>query len=308
MGTLQQDGKTFHLLPWTALGRAPGATIRLDDPRVSGAHAVVSWSEAWQIQDLGSRNGTFHNGQRLEAGQRPALSAGDRLRFGAEGPELVLTDDSAPVAMALPAGGGAPVLAAQGLLSLPNADAPVAQVFEDQERWFFESEGGTLRPVQSGDWVTVAGGRFQLSLPAAWVSTREGDQRLQLGLCTLVFGVSPDEEHVDLHLQQGPQRLELPHRAHHYTLLTLARSRLRDRAAGVAPGEEGWEDPERLARRLGLSTNAFFVQLCRARAQLAEAGVEGASGLIERRAGGKLRLAATELRLDRGEAAPPTTR
>jgi hypothetical protein len=70
------------------VGRAPANAVVLGDDSVSWHHAQL-WSEAdhaW-IRDLGSRNGTFVNGERVVASVR--LTRGDKLRIGASA-ELVL--------------------------------------------------------------------------------------------------------------------------------------------------------------------------------------------------------------------------
>ncbi len=62
------------------IGRS-AADIPLQDPTVSGLHAVVERvTGGWIIQDLGSRNGTFVNGLRLMGPQ--AMRSGDDLRLG----------------------------------------------------------------------------------------------------------------------------------------------------------------------------------------------------------------------------------
>jgi ABC-type multidrug transport system ATPase subunit len=70
--------------PILKLGRARSNDIILDDPNVSGHHAQLIWGgEGWQVQDLGSTNGTMVDGQRLLP-QRPArLRPGDKARMGA---------------------------------------------------------------------------------------------------------------------------------------------------------------------------------------------------------------------------------
>src|SRR5690606_18783024 len=50
------------------------------DPKVSRVHArLVRQGEQWLIEDLGSRNGTLVNGERLT--ERRALSFGDRVQL-----------------------------------------------------------------------------------------------------------------------------------------------------------------------------------------------------------------------------------
>ncbi|HEY2736600.1 MAG TPA: FHA domain-containing protein, partial [Polyangiales bacterium] len=50
------------------LGRGAAADVRIPDPAVSEAHASVQLrGNDWLLTDLGSRNGTKHNAQRLLA-------------------------------------------------------------------------------------------------------------------------------------------------------------------------------------------------------------------------------------------------
>ncbi len=78
---LMVNGAAFPLREGrNIIGRDPGAQIRLDSAAVSRRHAVVSVSgEEVVLQDLGSRNGTRVNGEKLEAA-RP-LRAGDEIRI-----------------------------------------------------------------------------------------------------------------------------------------------------------------------------------------------------------------------------------
>jgi pSer/pThr/pTyr-binding forkhead associated (FHA) protein len=53
----------------------------VDDPNVSRLHAVLErFPAGWSIRDLGSRNGTHVNGQRLMSAA--TLRAGDEIRLG----------------------------------------------------------------------------------------------------------------------------------------------------------------------------------------------------------------------------------
>jgi pSer/pThr/pTyr-binding forkhead associated (FHA) protein/S1-C subfamily serine protease len=56
---------------------------------VSASHARLAHdADAWWIEDLGSRNGTFLDGRRLEAGARTPLPAGAVIGLGESGPRL----------------------------------------------------------------------------------------------------------------------------------------------------------------------------------------------------------------------------
>jgi pSer/pThr/pTyr-binding forkhead associated (FHA) protein len=63
------------------LGRGEGCEVRVDSTQASRRHAAVrSEGEAVKVRDLGSTNGTFVNGERVE-GER-ALRPGDRIEVG----------------------------------------------------------------------------------------------------------------------------------------------------------------------------------------------------------------------------------
>lgn len=64
------------------LGKAPTNTVSLEhDETVSRLHAVLeSLGFSWSIRDLGSRNGTYLNGERISAER--VLRSGDEVRLG----------------------------------------------------------------------------------------------------------------------------------------------------------------------------------------------------------------------------------
>lgn len=67
----------------TPIGRRQHNTVILDDATVSGKHAIIRVSDAQiDIEDLGSTNGTYLNGDALTANQRQDLQLGDRLVIG----------------------------------------------------------------------------------------------------------------------------------------------------------------------------------------------------------------------------------
>lgn len=80
------------------VGRAVDlAQIVLPDRSVSGAHAVVTRTAgeadpSFSIQDLGSRNGTYLNGVRLESSVPHPLRGGDRLEMGETTLKFTLMD------------------------------------------------------------------------------------------------------------------------------------------------------------------------------------------------------------------------
>ncbi|MEA2011309.1 MAG: FHA domain-containing protein [Actinomycetota bacterium] len=78
------------------IGADSAASIKVARPGISRRHAVVKYDGShWVVQDASSRNGTFHNGARI---QSLDIKGPTTIRLGhpAEGAEIVL----APVAAA----------------------------------------------------------------------------------------------------------------------------------------------------------------------------------------------------------------
>ena len=67
--------------PTISIGRASDCTIPIKDRYLSRRHAeLISLGDGWMLKDLGSANGTYLNGNRVEQDER--LTPGDRIRLG----------------------------------------------------------------------------------------------------------------------------------------------------------------------------------------------------------------------------------
>ena len=75
-------GATFALNNEITIGRDPGCTIQIEaDTFVSQRHARVFLVDGQpMVEDLGSTNGSFHNGNRLNGSR--LLHPGDRVQVG----------------------------------------------------------------------------------------------------------------------------------------------------------------------------------------------------------------------------------
>ncbi|MFG2117065.1 FHA domain-containing protein [Streptomyces sp. NPDC048718] len=97
---LELNGRTWTLDPSRSytLGRDPQGDLVIDDARVSWRHATVSWGgRSWVIEDHGSTNGTYLQGQRIhqvEIGPGSAVHLGNAT----DGPRLNLVAAGAPAA------------------------------------------------------------------------------------------------------------------------------------------------------------------------------------------------------------------
>jgi hypothetical protein len=76
-----EPGTTFDVSEGATFGRSDGADIRVDDPFASSAHArIFSRGGVMHLEDMGSTNGTYHNGRQVKTAER--LSMGDTIRIG----------------------------------------------------------------------------------------------------------------------------------------------------------------------------------------------------------------------------------
>lgn len=63
------------------IGRNPDNDVVVSDPSVSRHHAMLELVDsAWRLRDLGSRNGTYLNGSRVDRVVR--VQSGDRIEVG----------------------------------------------------------------------------------------------------------------------------------------------------------------------------------------------------------------------------------
>ncbi|MGW6458760.1 FHA domain-containing protein [Streptomyces sp. NPDC055078] len=121
---LELNGRTWTLDPARSytLGRDPQGDMVLEDARVSWRHATISWSgRGWVIEDHGSTNGTYVQGQRVHQSD---VGPGAEVRLGNahDGPRLSLS------------GAGADPFGAQGAAPQQQASqqAPHQQAVHQQ--------------------------------------------------------------------------------------------------------------------------------------------------------------------------------
>lgn len=79
-----QKGRKLLLGPLTLIGRSPLCDVCLEsDEAVSYEHALIRYEEdGYYLYDLGSKNGTYLDGVRLEAHTRAPLLGGEILTLG----------------------------------------------------------------------------------------------------------------------------------------------------------------------------------------------------------------------------------
>lgn len=98
---LSEDNRPTHDLgeEKVTVGRLADNTLQIDDGSVSSHHAeIVLEGDAFHLHDLGSTNGTFHNGEQVTDA---VLRHGDEVRFGTI-EAVFIGEDEAGVSQPLP--------------------------------------------------------------------------------------------------------------------------------------------------------------------------------------------------------------
>ncbi|MEU8893904.1 FHA domain-containing protein [Streptomyces sp. NPDC048442] len=101
---LELNGRTWALDSSRSytLGRDPQGDVVIDDARVSWRHATISWGgRSWVIEDHGSTNGTYVQGQRIH---QMEIGPGSDVHLGnaTDGPQLVLSGSAGAAGSAMP--------------------------------------------------------------------------------------------------------------------------------------------------------------------------------------------------------------
>lgn len=297
----QRDGERFRPGDLNLIGRDSACDLCLADARVSQHHArLVLQGKRWQLEELGSRNGSSVNGRPVSPGSPCLLSVDDVVVLGTPDESWQVHELSPPGLFARNASGT--TVAGQDDLSLPTTAQPEATIYRQSTgRWVVEGPD-EVRPIGHRELIVVQSIPWRVFLPDVQHATREaGDRALGIREVSLRFSVSSDEEDVEITICSGMRREQLRQRSHSYLLLTLARQRLCDRAqGGVSEAEQGWIYRDDLCRMLRVSKSVMFLQIHRARKQLEAAGVANAFDLVERRSGsGQLRMGISQLTVER---------
>ena len=138
------------------LGRSSSNDIAIRSERASRQHARIwSASSGWSIEDLGSRNGTFVNGERVESRE---LREGDKIEIAGFSLEFVHRIQAAegPVQSALPPG------ATDDQLTMAMESASIT-ARRDQSDFFRGDSAGKLGPRNDASRATLLQLAFELA-------------------------------------------------------------------------------------------------------------------------------------------------
>jgi pSer/pThr/pTyr-binding forkhead associated (FHA) protein len=287
-------GATFGLEAHNVIGRGTHCHLRLDDPRISNEQAALSWNNGgWHVRDLGSTNGTWLAGERLAPGVDVALGRDAELGLGGPSLDLRLVDAGPPEPMVTCLHNGAQSFGRDGLISIPDAVHPAAAIFRDLDGSWRLEQGDRVRLLSSGAVFEVEGDAWRFSTPTEWQPTIRTQRLRLLADSTFEFDVSKDEEQVSLTVGLAHERVRMGTQTGYYLLLTLARLRSSELAAGLNSDDAGWVHREELMKMLRCSEQQLNVWVHRVRSRFSVTGFLDYAAVIQRRDGsGQMRVGA----------------
>jgi hypothetical protein len=276
------------------LGRAPTNDVCIQDDRISWHHAMV-WFEGgtlW-IKDLGSRNGTHVDEQRISTPTQ--ISSTSKVRLGPElHLELSVVGEQAldmPLAFAIETADGSLRYSIQTdrfvIGSSPDADLRLDDGPEEAAMLLLVGMGQVWlgmddedHPLEADEPFQVAGRTFvlrvadQVHAPTAAPEGERYNYRLE---ATLDGSTGPEATLLDLNL--GLRYIvSAENRA--VLLYLLATQVAKDRAAGMGTSECGWIQDQTVATGIwgrgskGKDTNSLHVLVYRLRRELKGAGFD----------------------------------
>jgi FHA domain len=280
-------GQMRLLEPEHLIGRSPSCALHINERYVSAQHALLRWTgRDWELRDLGSRNGTFLNGDRLKPAEEVFVRAGSRIAFGKPEQTWEVVDDGAPGAMVVPVGEGEPVVLEGELLALPSSDDPRVTIYRSEGSWFLEKADESTAPLTNRQTFEIEGRVWRFCCVEDTTKTTLADSStlgLEVRYLQLTFSVSADEEHVHLQMSCGGKTVDLGSRTHNYLLLTLARRRIADAAAGQPETACGWVYQDDFPNDPMMAAAQLNIDVFRIRDQFKSAGVLDAANIVERR-------------------------
>jgi len=177
------SGRRYELVSEISIGRSPSCEIQVEDDKVSRRHAhiFVRDGQVW-VRDLGSRNGTLVNGERLQGEAR--LLPGDRVQVGettamyepltqaALGEKEPLDSSHVPIAEVLPHVGPEAALFSAGVALLAaTSEAMVLRRLVDETLHALNADrAAALLGGQEGLLTAVVSGSAFVEVPRTMAS------------------------------------------------------------------------------------------------------------------------------------------
>lgn len=260
---LVQEGHAPHAVLLTdapvLIGRAPSNDLMVSDDQVSWHHAAV-WRESGvlHIRDMGSRNGTLLNGERIRGlgrfGPEDVVSLGPtttlRLKAGAvvEAQQVALLLEEVDSGIRLPLRSDRfHIGSASDADFRVEGPARAATLLVESNGEVILATDDSALSLRRGQEFEVAGRRMRVvGVPNTQIPTVEPDgDRYPYKLSATLNGVVGPEATLE-DLRHGTQyKVEAENRA--ILLYLLARKSAEDVAAGMSPEDAGWATDDEIS-------------------------------------------------------------
>lgn len=286
----KSDGRRIQIPHQLVIGRVDSCDLMLNVSSVSSHHAIIRWDGTrWLLADLGSRNGTYVNGHRLEPRSEKLhrLSRGDELAFAEREEVWTLLDDSPPHCVLIPdQEGHSPItLVGEQALAWPDEGRPIAYVFFQHGGWHIEDSEGAVQHLKSGQTVVLGEQSFTFHSPGPVPETPAAVTpvaRRELSGAVVHVQVAADEETAALRVEVGGEELAVAARTHLYLFAYLARTRTATASADIY---RGWVPVARACQDLQVDPEGLAVLVHRCRKDFESLRFQDASRVIERTRG-----------------------
>ena len=282
------SGPPLHLRSYQLVGRWDGSHIVLDRAGVSKQHASIHWvGGSWMLRDLGSRNGTLHNGALVEPTQPRELRVGDEIAFGERDEVWIVGDVDPPGLLLVPAPGSEEptihVSMTESFRALPSGDDPQVTIMRRGDgTWCAELASGDVLDLLAGGNVPLLDRRYEVALPDHAQETAEPDAPLvehDEATVQYVLEVAADEETAAVTVSAA--EWDRPRRVKECVPLYLLAHLVRHRHES----QDGWIDIEAACKALALTREQLGVHVFRVRESLKELGLLQVGSVIERKKG-----------------------
>ncbi|WP_444893565.1 FHA domain-containing protein [Microbulbifer sp. TRSA001] len=282
-----------------SMGRdAESCDTALYCPLCSRLQCVIRYqNSAWYLYDE-SRNGTYLNGAKLSSGGI-RLKEGDNISFpGDQDNNWTLEDISSPSSVLL-FNGGEQYIELEKCNALPNERHPELLITkeEDSLHWFIE-QGELVKPLRGGDRLYLSGQPWVFYPNDMVLETQAYQIQDSKDELHLFFGVSLNEENVQLVTSCRKIEKDMGYKVHHQLLVILARRLISDVNSGFPLRDSGWIATDLLLRELRIEAAYLNILIYRSRTAFERAGIKHPP--IDRRQG-ELRLRPCRVSIQKGE-------
>lgn len=296
--TQLEPSQIIHLRAYHSIGRHKNEVgTYIENDFVSKLHILIEWkAERWTIRDMSS-NGTWVNGDRLDAFTSHLLKKGDMIELAGEnGIRFEFSDASPPTDMIYQVDDKLNIQLLTEDCLLPNSTSPDIELYKCPERhqWFAGSINSGL--INQGEWGPFEHNSELIINNERWCFFLGNEQsqtkilestQPDMSEIEFRFDISQDEESTHLTLIKGTQEEDLFERGHHYLLAHLLRHKHAQILAWGDTPDIGWISCEELWYSLGVDEGYLNIMIFRARKQISKAliGYSGSGKLFERRRG-----------------------